>query len=62
MPFSPYLNGKRETCRALIQELGKTFSYVSILGTDVHTTVFSTDRRSSAIRDGEGECGFVLRS
>lgn len=61
MPFSPYLNGKREACRALIQELGKTFSYVSILGTDVHTTVFSTDRRSSAIRDGEGECGFVLR-
>lgn len=61
MPFSTYLNERRAACRALVAELGKTFGYVSILGTDVHSTVYRTDRRSSAIRDGEGECGFVLR-
>ena len=61
MPFSKYLDGKRGACRALVAELGKTFAYVGILGTDVHTTVYRTDRRSSAIRDGEGECGFVVR-
>ena len=61
MSFSEYLNGKREICRGLIAELGRTFSYVSILGTDVHATIYRTDRRSSAIRDGEGECGFVIK-
>ena len=61
MSFSEYLNGKREICRELIAELGRTFSYVSILGTDVHATIYRTDRRSSAIRDGEGECGFVIK-
>ena len=61
MPFSNYLNERRAACRALVAELGKAFSYVSILGTDVHSTAYRTDRRSSAIRDGEGECGFVLR-
>lgn len=61
MAFSAYLNGKRSECRALVAELRKTFEYVSILGTDVRATVYRTDRRSSAIRDGEGECGFVVK-
>ena len=50
MSFSEYLNGKREICRELIAELGRTFSYVSILGTDVHATIYRTDRRSSQAR------------
>ena len=59
--FSAYLNGKREACRALVAELGKTFSYVSILGTDVHTTFYGTDRRTASVRDGDCECGFVVK-
>ena len=45
MPFSNYLNERRAACRALVAELGKAFSYVSILGTDVHSTAYRTDRR-----------------
>ncbi len=61
MPFSAYLDGKRVACRALVEALGKTFPYVSVLGTDVKETAYRVDRRSSSIRDGEGECGFVVR-
>lgn len=61
MAFSSFLDGKRGACRALVAELRRNFAYVSILGTDVRATVFQTNRRSSAIRDGEGECGFVVR-
>lgn len=61
MPFSEFLNQKRGACRALVAELGKTFKYVSILGTDVAVTAYQTDRRSSAVREGAGERGFVLR-
>lgn len=61
MIFSKYLDSKRELCRALIGELGKAFKYASILGTDVKETTCAIDRRSSSVRDGEGECGFVVR-
>lgn len=61
MPFSAYLNGQRENCAALVTALGKHFQYVSILGTDVHATMIRADRRSSAVQDGAGECGFVVK-
>ena len=61
MPFSAYLNGQRENCAALVEALGKRFQYVSILGTDVHATAIRADRRSSAVQDGAGECGFVVK-
>ena len=61
MVFSAYLDSKRDACRALVKELSKTFPYVSILATDVRAVVYRTDRRSSAIRDGAGECGFVVK-
>lgn len=61
MPFSAYLNGQRENCAALVAALGKHFQYVSILGTDVHATMIRADRRSSAVQDGAGECGFVVK-
>lgn len=61
MPFSEFLNQKRGACRALVAELGKTFKYVSILGTDVAAKAYQTDRRSTAVREGAGERGFVLR-
>ncbi len=61
MPFSAYLDGKREDCRELVQALGKRFRYVSILGTDVTATVIRADRKSSMVQDGRGECGFVVK-
>ncbi|MBQ8311794.1 MAG: TldD/PmbA family protein [Clostridia bacterium] len=61
MPFSAYLNQQRENCAALVEALGKHFQYVSILGTDVHATTIRADRRSSAVQDGAGECGFVVK-
>lgn len=61
MPFSSYLNGQRENCAGLVAELGKHFQYVSILGTDVRATSVRVDRRSSAVQDGAGECGFVVK-
>jgi len=61
MPFSTYLDSKRADCAALVSELGRHFSYVSVLGTDVRATVIRADRRSSAVQDGRGECGFVVK-
>ncbi len=61
MPFSSYLNGQRENCAGLVAELGKRFQYVSILGTDVRATSVRVDRRSTAVQDGAGECGFVVK-
>ncbi|MBQ9196776.1 MAG: TldD/PmbA family protein [Clostridia bacterium] len=61
MPFSAFLNGRRDRCAALVDALGKRFQYVSVLGTDVRATMFRVDRKSSAIQDGRGECGFVIK-
>ena len=61
MPFSVYLDGKRQDCRELVQALGKRFEYVSVLGTDVRATVIRADMKSSMVQDGRGECGFVVK-
>ncbi|MBP5206859.1 MAG: TldD/PmbA family protein [Clostridia bacterium] len=61
MPFSAYLDSMREECRQLVEELGKGFDYVSVLGTDVKEAVYRADKKSSAAQDGEGECGFVIK-
>ena len=61
MPFSPYLDSQRENCRALVAALREKFEYVSVLGSDVRATVYRADRKSSLARDGEGECGFVIK-
>ena len=61
MPFSAYLNGKRDDCAALVRALSAHFRYVSVLGTDVHAAVIRADRKSSAVQDGRGECGFVVK-
>ena len=62
MAFSEFLNAKRAECKALIGELSKTFGYVSILGSDVKSSAYSVDRRSSNISEGNmAECGFVIK-
>lgn len=61
MKFSAYLDGQRENARKLVEALSDRFAYVSVLGTDVKMTVFRADRNMSAIKEGEGECGFVVK-
>ena len=61
MPFSAYLDSKRQDCKALVNALGKYFKYVSILGTDVYATTIRADKRMSMVQDGSGECGFVVK-
>ncbi|MBO4423550.1 MAG: TldD/PmbA family protein [Clostridia bacterium] len=61
MPFSTYLDSMRPQCRELVAELGKSFDYVSVLGTDVRSAVYRADRRTSMACEGEGECGFVVK-
>ncbi len=61
MAFSAYLDGKRRECKELVKELGKTFSYVSILGADTAETMIFADRRMSSVSEGESDRGFVIK-
>ncbi len=61
MAFSPYLQGKRADCKALVSALNRHFPYVSVLGTDVRASVYFADRNTANARDGQGECGFVVK-
>ena len=61
MPFSAYLEGKREDVRALVKALRRSFEYVSALGTDVRSSICRVDRNTMSIKDGDGECGFVFK-
>lgn len=61
MPFSEYLNSQRENARALVKELKKYFNYVSLLATDLSATAYMADRNTQVVREGAGECGFVVR-
>ncbi len=61
MPFSKYLESKRQDCRELVAELGKRFRYVSVLGADVSMTVYQVNRQSSTVAEGDGERGFVVK-
>lgn len=62
MAFSKYLDGKRQLARDLVAELGKTFAYVSVLGSDVNETQYTADFRSSSVREGASERGFVVKA
>lgn len=62
MNFSEFLNSRRTACRELVAELGKSFAYVSILGTDVSSSSVRVNRVVSDIGEGGGaECGFVVK-
>ena len=62
MQFSEFLNSRREACRALVRELGKTYAYVGILGSDVKSTAIRVNRSVSDIGEGgAAECGFVVK-
>ena len=55
--FSSYLNGIRGKAKELVNELSKSFKYVSLLATDNTGVAYMADRRNSVVREGAGECG-----
>ena len=62
MSFSEFLNSRREACRELVSELGKSFAYATILGSDVKSTAYRVNRNTSDIGEGgAAECGFVVK-
>ena len=62
MPFSEFLNSRRDDCKALVAELSKTFPYASILGSDVKSSMIGADRNMSSVGEGSmSECGFVIK-
>lgn len=62
MNFSSFLNSRRDSCRALVEELGKSFEYVGILGSDVKSSAIRVNRNTSDIGEGStSECGFVIK-
>ena len=62
MGFSEFLNSRRAPAKALTAELGKHFTYVSILGADVKSKAVQVTRNTSTITPGrDTECGFVVK-
>ena len=62
MSFSEFLNSRREACKMLVSELGKSFKYVTVLGSDVKSTTIRVNRNTSDIVEGgAAECGFVVK-
>lgn len=62
MSFSEFLNSRREACKMLVSELGKSFKYVTVLGSDVKSTAIRVNRNTSDIGEGgAAECGFVVK-
>jgi len=62
VPMSEFLRGKKPQLKKLIAELNRTFSYVSILGTDVIGKTYNISSKVTSISDGRwGERGFVAR-
>ncbi len=61
MPFSAFLDARRQDCRDLAAALQPQFSYVTVLGCDVRARAYRADRNGSMAREGRGERGFVLK-
>ena len=62
MSFSEFLNSRRADCKALVDELSKSFSYVAILGSDVKSSMIGADKNMSSVDEGSmSECGFVIK-
>ena len=62
MGFSEFLSSRRNSMKALVQELHKEFAFVSILGSDVRAKAVRVNKNSSAIGPGrDGEQGFVVK-
>ena len=61
MAFSSYLSSVRQKAKSVVDGLLKHFKYVSLLATDNSATAYMVDKNNSMVREGAGECGFVLK-
>lgn len=63
MSFSKYLLGSVAKAKALVDELSKTFKYVSVLGADVQGVRIVANKKSSQIGDNnfDKQQGFVVK-
>jgi len=62
VPQSEFLSSKRLQLKKLIEKLGETFSYASVLGTDVVSKRYVVSGKVTSISDGTwGERGFAVR-
>lgn len=60
--FSKYLKSQETKCKEIVNELSKTFKYVSILATDVKNINYRVLKNSTDISDSMfSECGFVIK-
>lgn len=60
--FSKYLCQKKDLAKQIVNELSKSYAFVSILGTDVKGKRYSVDRKSiNTAPSSISECGFVCR-
>lgn len=60
--FSKKLEAKQDLLKALVSELGKTFEYVSVLGTDHKTLNFSSNKKDTNIsRAMDNDFGYVVK-
>ena len=59
--LNKYLKSRISEAERLVKDLGKSYDYVSVLGTVVNTRqiMVSTHLRSS--EDVDNECGFVIK-
>lgn len=62
MSFSPFLESRRGNAKALVAQLKKYYSYVTVLGVDSKAKAVQVDRSTSTISPGsDTECGFVVK-
>ena len=63
MSFSKFLEENKDKCIKLINELGKTFKYVSILGADVKGVNISANKNTTTIAENsfDTQKGFVVK-
>ncbi len=62
MGFSEFLSSRRNSVKALVDELKKQYAFVSVLGADIQAKSIRVNKNSSTISPGmDTECGFVVK-
>ena len=62
MSFSAFLDSRRSAAKALVAELHKDYSFVSVLGSDIQSNAIRVNKNSATLAPGmDTECGFVVK-
>ncbi len=62
MSFSEFLSSRRNPAIELVDILGRSFDYVSLLGADTKSTAIRVDKGSCSISEGnDADSGFVVK-